>query len=37
MAQTAELLSRLRKGATVLISLLGIVLGFVSPSDVTAD
>jgi hypothetical protein len=37
MARTAEAPSRLRKGATVLISLLGIVFGFVSPSDVTSD
>jgi hypothetical protein len=37
MTQTAEAPSRLRKGATVLISLLGIMFGFVSPSDVTSD
>ena len=29
--------SRLRKGAAVLFSLVGIVFGFVSPSDVTHD
>ena len=29
--------SRLRKAATLVVSLLGIMFGFVSPSDVTAD
>ena len=29
--------ARLRKGAVVLISLVGIVFGFVSPSDATHE
>jgi hypothetical protein len=37
MTQTVGVPSRLRKGVSVLISLLGIVFGFVSPSDVTTD
>jgi hypothetical protein len=36
-AHTGGVQSRLRKGATVLISLIGIMFGFVSPSDATHD
>jgi hypothetical protein len=37
MARTDGVQARMRKGAAVLISLVGIVFGFVSPSDVTHD
>jgi hypothetical protein len=37
MARTDGVQARVRKGAGVLISLVGIVFGFVSPSDVTHD
>jgi hypothetical protein len=37
MARTEGVQARVRKGAAVLISLVGIVFGFVSPSDVTHD
>lgn len=37
MAHTGRASSRLRKGASVLVSLVGILFGLVSPSDVTYD
>jgi hypothetical protein len=36
MAHTEDAPSRLRKVAALAVSLLGIMFGFVSPSDVTA-
>lgn len=37
MAHTEGAPSRLRKAASVLVSLVGIMFGFVSPSDATHD
>jgi hypothetical protein len=37
MAQTGGASSRLVKGMAVLVSLIGMAFGFVSPSDATHD
>ena len=37
MTRTDGAPSRLRKGATVVISLVGMLFGFVSPSDATYE
>jgi hypothetical protein len=37
MTQTQGASSRLVKGITVLVSLVGLAFGFVSPSDATHD
>jgi hypothetical protein len=37
MAETHGTSSRLAKGLAVLVSLVGVALGFVSPSDATHD
>ena len=37
MADTGGVLPRLRKGVAVLVSLIGIMFGVVSPSDATHD
>jgi hypothetical protein len=37
MGQTAGASSRLAKGVAVLLSLIGVAFGFVSPSDATHD
>jgi hypothetical protein len=37
MADTGGAVTRLRKGVVVLASLVGIMFGFVSPSDATHD
>ncbi len=37
MADTGGVVARLRKGVAVLVSLIGIMFGVVSPSDATHD
>jgi hypothetical protein len=37
MAHTGGISSRLVKGLSVLVSLVGVAFGFVSPSDATHD
>jgi hypothetical protein len=37
MTETQGARSRLVKGVTVLVSLLGLAFGFISPSDATHD